>query len=103
MTDLKIIWEDDALRLLDNRDRYERRAIQDEFREDPRRNAIPVDASTCEFVTQVSNKRFSVVWQLDETRRQAIVRAVVPLANVNAGGAGLKEYVQRAVEQEIKR
>ena len=100
---LKIIWEDDALRLLMDRDRYTRHVIQEEFRQDPQKDAIELDAAEGDYLTQVSNKRFTVVWRLDESRQQAIVRAVVPLTNIDPQSDGLKEYVQRAVEREVKR
>ena len=100
---LKIIWEDDALKLLMDRDRYTRFVIQEEFRQDPQKDAIALDAAEGDYLTQVSNKRFTVVWHLDTSRQQAIVRAVVPLTNIDAHADGLKEYVQRAVEREVKR
>jgi hypothetical protein len=103
MPPLKIIWEDDALKLLMDRDRYTRFVIQEEFRQDPQKDAIALDAAEGDYLTQVSNKRFTVVWHLDTSRQQAIVRAVVPLTNIDAHADGLKEYVQRAVEREVKR
>jgi hypothetical protein len=103
MANLKIVWEDDALRLLMDRDRYTRHVIQEEFRQDPQRDAIELDADEGEYLTQVSNKRYTVVWHFDRVRQQAIVRAVVPLTNIDPQADGLKEYVQRAVEREIKR
>jgi hypothetical protein len=105
---LKVIWEDDALKLLMGRDRYSRQVIQDEFRRDPRQDAIEFDPEQRGFLTRVSNGRFNVVWYLDEPRQQAVVRAVVPLTNVDTSASGveeikaLKEYVQRAVLEESK-
>lgn len=46
MPDNPVIWEDDALKLLEERDRYTRTAIRDEFRQDPRKGAISLDVST---------------------------------------------------------
>lgn len=102
MANLKVIWEDDALKLLMGRDRYTRQAIQDEFRNNPEQDAIEFDPDQRGFLTPVSNSRFSVIWYLDQQRHQAIVRAVVPLTNVNPQAPGLKEYVQRAVQVESK-
>jgi len=102
VTDLKIIWEDDALKLLMDRDRYTRNAIQEDFRADPQRNAVLVDAATREFVTRVSDERFAVVWRLDSTGSLAIVRALFPVASFDPAAPGLKEFIDRAVAQETK-
>jgi hypothetical protein len=109
-SDIKVIWEDGALKLLMDRDRYTRQAIQDEFRRDPRNGAIEFDKDA--FLTPVSDKRFYVVWYLEETgpqsksrpaaERTALVRAVLPLTNVGGASTNLKEYVQRAVQKESK-
>jgi hypothetical protein len=40
MADLSVIWEDDALKLLEGRDRYTRNAIREQFRRDPQKDAI---------------------------------------------------------------
>jgi hypothetical protein len=84
------------------RDRYTRESIQDEFRRDPQRGAISFDRVNSGFLTPVSNNRFGVVWFLDNDRQLAVVRAVVPVTNVNPQGDGLKEYIQRAVQVESK-
>ena len=102
MSSLKVIWEDNALKLLMGRDRYTRQSIQEEFRRDPQRDAIEFDPEQRGFLTPVSNSRYSVVWYLDEQRQQAVVRAVAPLTNVSSQSTGLKEYVQRAVQAESK-
>jgi len=99
---LKVIWEADARKLLMTRDRFTRQAIEEEFGSDPQREAIPLDPANGEFLTQVSNNRFSVIWCLDDLEQQAIVKAVVPLTNVEKTSVGLKEYVQRAVDAESK-
>jgi len=102
----KIIWEDEAIRLLETRDRYTRNAVREEFRREPQLNAVEYDPDQHAFVTPVFNRRFGVVWQLDEPRQCALVRAVVALT-VNLDEfrtperqGQLKEYVQRAVDQE---
>lgn len=111
MPDLNVIWEDSALKLLEERDRYTRNAIREEFRRDPHRGAIEFDAAQRSFLTPVSGGRYSVIWRLDEQGRQAIVRAVVPLTNITLDGSAapnaaardrLKAYVQRAVSFESK-
>ena len=111
MSDLSVIWEDDALKLLEGRDRYTRNAIREEFRRDPQKDAIEFDPARHSFLTPVSDSRFSVVWRLNEESRQAVVRAVVPLTNISISVlklkgpealSKLKEYVQRAVQAESK-
>ena len=111
MADLKVIWEDKALGLLDGRDRYTRNAIREEFSRDPRKDAIEFDPEQRGFLTPVSDSRFSVIWRLDEQRQEALVRAVVPLTNIPTAASelekpdalnNLKEYVQRAVQKESK-
>lgn len=101
MADLKIIWEDDALRLLMDRDRYTRNAIQEEFRKDPETNKVPLDNQGREYLTRVSEQRFAVVWQFDPQLRVANVRAVVPISRLPT--ENLKEYIDRLVAAEIKR
>lgn len=111
-SDIKVIWEDGALKLLMGRDRYTRQAIQDEFRRNPLNEAIEFDTDERAFLTPVSDKRFYVVWYFEETglpsksrpgaEPTAVVRAVLPLTNVNGDSAGLKEYVKRAVTAESK-
>lgn len=103
MTDLRIIWEDSALKLLMDRDRYTRNAIQEEFRNDPRNGAIVVDPDKGVYLTRVSEERFAVVWQLEPSARLAIVQAVVPISNLDPRRGGLKELVEHAVAQESKR
>ena len=112
MTSIKVIWEDSALKLLNDRDRYTRQAIQDEFRTDPMHEAIEFDPESRAFLTPVADKRFYVVWYWEEAglpskarpaaEPTAVVRAVLPLTNVSKDTTQLKEYVQRAVERESK-
>jgi hypothetical protein len=110
MSDNPVIWEDNALKLLEERDRYTRTAIRDEFRRDPRKGAIAFDMAERNFLTPVFDGRFSVIWHLDDQRR-VVVRAVVALTNISldvsatrneADRDRLKEYVQRAVSIESK-
>jgi hypothetical protein len=103
VSDLRILWENDALTLLEARDRYTRSAIRDEFSSDPRNGAIEVDPARHCYVTPVSNSRFSVVWRLEPTAGLAIVEAVVPLANVHSMSvADLQKSVTRARAAESK-
>ena len=99
---LKVIWEDEALKLLEARDRYTRNAIREGFSENPEKAAILFDRAQGGFLTPVSHARYSVVWYLDVDRQQAVVRAVVPLTNLTAvdDTDELKKYVQRAVQAE---
>jgi len=99
---LKVVWEDDALQLLLDRDRYARQEIRDEFRRNPEEGARQFDPDA--FVTPVSNRRFLVVWYRDLARNQAVVKAVVPVTSFSADtdAAALKEYVQRTVLAQSK-
>lgn len=102
MPALDIMWESNALKLLEGRDRYTRTAIIEEFCPDPEK-AIEFDPEQHGFVTQVSDGRYSVVWRLDKERGQAVVRAVVPLTNLDVkvrDANDLKAYIKRAVEVE---
>jgi hypothetical protein len=111
MSDLAVIWEDDALKLLEGRDRYTRNAIREEFRRDPQKDAIEFDPDHHSFLTPVSDNRFSVIWRLNQDAKQAVVRAVVALPNISLDAAQLKnpiylntlkDYVWRVVEAESK-
>jgi hypothetical protein len=111
MPNITVSWEDNALDLLDERDRYTRNAIRQEFRRDPKKDAIELDPVEHTFLTPVSDRKFSVVWRLSQDNA-AIVRAVVPLPNVTFDVVTLKEkpealtklreYVQRVVKTESK-
>ncbi|MBI2188662.1 MAG: hypothetical protein HYU37_16305 [Acidobacteria bacterium] len=104
MGDLSVIWEDSALKLLETRDRYTRNAIREEFRRDPQKDAIEIDPAESSFLTPVSDARFSVIWLLHG--QQAVVRAVVPLTNVDKlrtlDAARKKAYVGRIIAVESK-
>lgn len=102
VTDLKIIWEDSALKLLNDRDRYTRNAVQEEFRTDPEKNKVTVDAATGEYCTLVSDERFAVVWWLDPGKRVATVRAVVRNPGFDPTDTDLKAHVDAAVALESK-
>ena len=111
MSDLSVIWEDEALRLLEDRDQFTQNAIREEFRRDPEKDAIEVDPAHCTFLTSVSDRRFSIVWQRNQPEQQAVVRAVVPLTHLPRSASDLakpedldefREYVRRAVKAESK-
>ena len=111
MSHLQIIWEDDAMKLLEGRDRFTRNTIREEFRRDPSGGAIEFDPGQRSYLTPVDDGRFSVIWRLDESGTFAIVRAIVPLVNVTLDEARLKrpealdelrDYIRRAVKTESK-
>jgi hypothetical protein len=103
MSGARIIWEDQALQLLDKRDRYARTVVQEEFRDEPQRNAVELDPGEHTFITPVFEQRFGVVWRLENL--YTVVQAVVPLTidptaddfRTPEGRQRLKDYVQRAV------
>jgi hypothetical protein len=108
MADLTVAWDDLALDTLDSKDRYTRSEIRNEFRRNPKKDAIEFDPARRCYLTPVSDNRFSVVWQLID--QQALVRAIVPLninlESVETGNPDamvrLKEYVERAVKTASK-
>lgn len=107
MTGPKIIWEDEALQILERRDRYARNAVREEFREEPKKNAVEYDTDQHVFVTPVVDQRFGVVWREDGL--SAIVQAVVPLTidlhsgdfSSEEGRKQLKEYLERAMSAAV--
>jgi hypothetical protein len=101
MSEFKILWESNAIKLLDLRDRYTRSSILEDFSNDPERNAIQFDSDEKGFVTPVSNQRYGVVWHLKEGN--VIVKAVVPMINAsNQDERDLKARVERAIEREAR-
>lgn len=105
MGNLRVIWEDSALKLLEARDRYTRNTIREEFRRDPELNAIAIDEQDASFITPVSESRFSVIWHRNDDG-QAVVRAVIPLTNLDQlkkmASAKMKAYVGKVVKDESK-
>ena len=96
-----ILWESNAIKLLDSRDRYTRSSILEDFSNAPDRDAIQFDSDQNGFLTPVSNRRYSVIWHLKDG--YAIVRAVVPMINPsNQDEHDLKARVERAIEREAK-
>ena len=105
MGNLSVIWEDSALKLLEARDRYTRNTIREEFRRDPELNAIAMDETDTSFLTPVSESRFSVIWHRNDDG-QAVVRAVVPLTNLEQlkkmARPKMKAYVGKVIKDESK-
>jgi hypothetical protein len=96
--DVDVLWDSGALDLLNQRDRYTRQIIQDEFRakfNTASSTAYDADAS----VTPVADQRFLVIWRPNATG--AIVRAVVPNTNRSVEHMEveeLRDYIERAVK-----
>ena len=98
---LNILWESNAIKLLDSRDRYTRSSILEDFSNAPDRDAIQFDSDKSGFLTPVSNRRYGVIWHLKDG--YAIVRAVVPMINASSEDErDLKARVERAIEREAK-
>jgi hypothetical protein len=87
-----------ATMLMKSRDHYARDAIEKEFRANPSKDAIRVDADGRYFVTPVANHRYSVVWT--EEPEWVVVQAVVPAQFSPHKSGKLLDQVQRAVEHE---
>jgi hypothetical protein len=110
MTETSISWERPAMKLLDRRDRYTRNAIMEDFDRDPQRDAIELEPDN--FLTPVSDQRFSVLWRRLDGGQRVSVRAVIPLTNVPIDAAQFKQrpelleelraYVKRVVKSESK-
>src|SRR5688572_29469379 len=54
MSDLTVVWEEEALKLLEERDRFTRNAIRQEFGRDPKKDAIQFDPDHATYATPVS-------------------------------------------------
>ena len=97
----RVLWESDAIKLLDARDRFTRSSILDDFANAPERDAVAFDRAGKCFLTPVSNRRYTVVWR--EADGDRIVRAVVPVINAASGDENeLKARVERAIERESR-
>ena len=103
MSDLmyEVIWNSDADKLLYKRDRFTRDAIKSDFKVDPKKGAIMFDEDKHLFVTPVADKRYTVVWELDDQHGKMIanVRAVVPTQFVKSN-SDLKKQVSDFVDFE---
>jgi hypothetical protein len=102
----KFTWEDGALALLDSRDRFTRKEIREEFRSadlSDKKKTFEFDPDEHGYLTQVSNGRFSVVWYQDPGSERGVVRAVLPLPGIDGPRQGLKEHVERAIDEALRR
>ncbi len=75
-----IMWRDEALDLLDKRDRFTRLEVRKEFKQvatDPYNHGIEIDPATRLFATSICNQRYTLVWNLDESNKTIIVQAFV--------------------------
>ena len=102
MARLKTIYLDVATHLLEQRDRFTSRAIRTEFELDPEKKAVSIDPADSVFLTPVLDGRFTVIWSLDEPNQAATVQAVLPLTNVDPHAPGLRDYIKRALQAEMK-
>jgi hypothetical protein len=102
MARLNVIYDDVAVRLLDQRDRFTSRAIKKEFERDPQKNAVSIDPAEAVFLTPVLEGRFTVIWRLDDPGAVSVVQAVLPLTSLDPHAPGFKEYLKRAVQAEMK-
>jgi hypothetical protein len=98
-----VTWDGSALDLLEQRDRFTRQAIRDEFTQDPTTKAVQFDSAEGGFVTPVADDRYSVVWYRDAANQTAVVRAVVPWTRFGGlSGEDLKIQLAKVVQQESK-
>ena len=109
MPDLSVIWEDNALKMLERLDRYTRSSIREEFRAAPMLHAREFDSERRQYFRPVAGGRFAVVWRR-AAADQAIVSAVVPITNYDPAAPDdeatrerLKSYVTRVVAAELER
>ncbi len=94
---LPVRWLPAARKLLGKRDRYTREAIERDFKQDPRREAIEFDQARHCWVTPVADNRYSVIWHMDPDGSVAIVEAVVPVHFVGDDREQLKNQVNEVV------
>ena len=98
----KVLWESDAIKLLDARDRFTRSSILEDFTNAPESDAVRFDHAGEGYLTPVSNRRYSVVWHRKNDGNR-IVRAVVPMINAASDNeTELKARVERAIERESR-
>lgn len=112
--DPQILWEDGALTMLNNRDRYTRAiaidetkaAIRAEFNNRARTNSVLFDHFNHGYVTPVADGRYAVVWY--DMPHGAQVKAIFPThidfskSKTYEQLAELKKYLGRAIEHESK-
>jgi hypothetical protein len=107
---LKVLWENNALLMLEKRDRYTRsdvltefiKTISSGFNEAATQKSVLFDPVRKGYVTPVLDGRFAVVWYDCPEINSAIVSAFFPASGSfsNVKQADLKDWVQRAAKRE---
>lgn len=106
---MPVTWEPSADSLLEQRDRFTQKAIREEFEatfdhifkqglEPASSTSIEFDPDKKGYVTPVADKRYSVIWYLQND--DAVVRAVVPTTRFDKKASGLLERVRKIVQLE---
>lgn len=106
---MSVTWEPSAASLLEQRDRFTQKAIKEEFEatfdagftqglEAAATTSIEFDPDKKGYVTPVADKRYSVIWYLQDDG--AVVRAVVPTTRFDKKTSGLLERVRKIVQLE---
>jgi hypothetical protein len=96
----EVDWSPEAKELLGMRDRFTRLAIMNDFKENPEKDAVALDADQKWYATPVSNNRYTVVWRQDA--KVAHVKAVVASQLKGESAADLKEKLEKVVAFETK-
>lgn len=97
------VWEPTAKLMLDRRDRFTQPEIAAEFdrysnqTSELLNSSIVFDTDKAGYLTPVADRRYSVVWYLEND--QPVVHAVVPTARFTPGSAGLKSRVEQIVRK----
>ncbi len=86
-----ILWSNDAVKQLEQFDRYIRSDVQRKFRDDPMKNAVQIDAASHSHRTPIEGTRVTVLWTLDPQTNKALVNSfeVAPKPGVGGWLAGL--------------
>ena len=106
---MPVKWEPSADALLEQRDRFTQKAIKEEFEatfdhvfteglEPALSTSVEFDPDKKGYVTPVADKRYSVIWYLQDD--DAVVRAVVPTTRFDKKTSGLLERVRKIVQLE---
>jgi hypothetical protein len=96
----EVDWSPEAKELLGMRDRFTREAIMSDFKENPGKDAVPLDPDQKWYATPVANNRYTVVWQ--QVEKVAQVKAVVASQLKGESAADLKEKLEKVVAFETK-
>lgn len=102
---IEAIWLPAGQRLLDKWDRYIRKTVQNEFAAGPMKEAVEFDPVKHSYATPVSDKRFTVIWELGEDKghKIAYVRAVLPIHFTSQDKEQIEKQVAYVLEIESKR